>query len=197
MPKNRNSIRAFIAVDVNRSVRDRAEELIRLLADSGTDVKWVEPHNLHLTLKFLGDVQLTETAAVCDAVAKAAEGIGPFDLAFRSAGAFPDVKRPRTLWLGVQDDSRQLGRLFKNLEDRLQKLRFSKESRKFEPHLTIGRLRHGGTTSSALSELLAKQAHFDAGTTTINQVIVYSSQLTPGGPIYDALGRVALRQEKG
>lgn len=192
MSRNRNLIRAFVAVDVSDEVRASAESLIRDLAASGADVKWVEPHNLHLTLKFLGDVDLTETAAICAAVAQAAEGIEPFDLEIRAAGAFPDIRRPRTVWMGVTDKTGRLGKLFQNIENRLQKLRFSKESRRFQAHLTIGRLRGGGSVE-ALRELIELSADFDAGPTTVSEVVLYSSQLSSAGPAYDVLGRVKLK----
>ncbi len=192
MSKNRNLIRAFVAVDVGDEVRASAASLIRDLAASGADVKWVEPHNLHLTLKFLGDVDLTETADVCAAIAKAAEGIAPFNLAIRGAGAFPDIRRPRTVWLGVADETGRLGELFKNIENRLQKLRFRKESRGFHAHLTIGRLRDGRQSVEVLSELLELSADFDAGPTSVSEVVLYASHLSSTGPTYEVLGRAKL-----
>ncbi|MHC4179990.1 MAG: RNA 2',3'-cyclic phosphodiesterase, partial [Planctomycetota bacterium] len=97
----KHTLRTFIAVEINSAIRQRAEQLAEQLSAAGADVKWVAPDNLHLTLKFLGEVASQEIPPVCEAVRQGAAEVKPFELEVRGAGAFPNTRRPRTLWLGV------------------------------------------------------------------------------------------------
>ncbi len=186
------TIRTFVAVEVNRAVRRAAAELIEQLRSGSADVKWVAPENLHLTLKFLGDVALTETARICDALARAASEVEPFEVEMGGAGAFPNVSRPRTIWLGAKGDDRPMLALHDRVEARLQKLGFRREGRRFHPHLTLGRVRRPGPALKALSVRLEELADYEAGKTQATEVVLFSSQLTPDGPIYQPLGRAKL-----
>ncbi|MGA2031710.1 MAG: RNA 2',3'-cyclic phosphodiesterase [Thermoguttaceae bacterium] len=188
----KNNLRTFVAVEMSEAVRDRAEELIGLLRASAVDVKWVARQNMHLTLKFLDEVPLREIPAVCQAVVAAVADSKAFDFEVRSAGAFPNIRRPRTLWLGGGRGREQMIALQERLEKPLAKLGFRKEPRRFEPHLTIGRVRNGGPAMLALGELLRQQADFEAGRTRVAELVVFSSQLGPQGPTYEALSRAPL-----
>ncbi len=185
-------IRTFVAVDVAEAVRERAAQLIELLRGAGGDVKWVEPHNLHLTLKFLGDVAETEVNSVCQAVARAAAGMPPFLMSVQGAGAFPHIGRPRTIWIGVEEGTEPLQSLQRAVDKALKPLGFPKEQRAFHPHLTLGRIRRGGPELHALSDRLREQQGFDAGSSMIDEVVVYASYLDRSGPTYQAMSRVAL-----
>src|SRR5437773_9358604 len=93
--------RTFIALDPGKAIRDRLVSLQENLAKSGADVKWVEPDNLHLTLLFLGEVDQRDLTPVCRAVAEVAAHLAVFPLTLEQTGAFPNARRPRTLWVGV------------------------------------------------------------------------------------------------
>jgi len=188
----KQSSRTFVAVEIDEAVRRRAAELIKLLSQGTSDVRWVEPHNMHLTLKFLGEVPLGEIPRVCEAVRRGAEEVAPFSFAFIRAGAFPHPGRPRTLWLGSGDEEQSATTLYKAVDQRLRKLGFRSENRKFVPHLTIGRVRRGGPGLATLSRLLSEHAQFDAGTTAVREVTVFSSELSSDGPAYTPLGRAEL-----
>ena len=124
-----------------------AEELIAALDGTSADVNWVEPHNLHLTLKFLGDVHQQEIVRVCQAMARGAAEVKPFELDVRGAGAFPNAARPRTVWLGAGDGAEPMVVLHDRVEAALAKLGYREEHRRFQPHLTIGRVRGAGPAS--------------------------------------------------
>ena len=188
----KQTIRAFVAVETSPEVRKSAEELIEKLRAASADVKWVESHNMHLTLKFLGDVALKETARICEAVQKAADEVEPFELETRGTGAFPNLGRPRTLWLGSGGDEAPIRSLFDHIEKRLQKLGFRRESRPFHAHLTLGRVRRAGPAIGKLAGLLQENADFAAGQTQVSEVVVFSSDLTSTGPAYHPLGRAKL-----
>ena len=188
----KQTARTFIAVDMDPSVRGSAARLIRALAASQADVRWVEPHNLHLTLKFLGEVPLEEIPAVCSAVERAVAGIEPFRLELLGAGAFPNARRPRTLWLGAGEGQVQMAAVQQSVEHGLKKLGYRPEGRKFKTHLTLGRVRRAGPGLARLSDLLAEHASFQAGASVVEEVVVFASELTPEGPVYTALGRAEL-----
>jgi RNA 2',3'-cyclic 3'-phosphodiesterase len=188
----KDTFRTFVAVETGDAVRKRAVELIKSLGAAGADVKWVERHNLHMTLKFLDEVPSREIARVCEAVAQAAGQQQPFELEIRGAGAFPSAGRPRTVWLGAGEGQELMIALQGRIDAALKQLGFRKEPRRFEPHLTIGRVRGGGPSVAALGQLLGQQAEFDAGRFLVSEVVVFSSELTREGPIYEALGRAEL-----
>jgi 2'-5' RNA ligase len=188
----KNTVRTFIAVETSDAVRQRAAGLIGIFAATGAQVSWVKPHNLHLTLKFLDEVPLDSIPQVSAAVQKAVVGREPFELEIRTAGAFPSVGRPRTLWLGTGYGSEALGELHAALESALKPIGFPKEHRRFAAHLTIGRVRGPGPGLAELGPLIKQQADFTAGRFPVAELVVFSSQLTPQGPVYEALSRAAL-----
>jgi 2'-5' RNA ligase len=149
---------------------------------------------MHLTLKFLGDVPDTETPDICRVVSEVASRFEPFEITCRGAGAFPTPEHPRTLWIGIEDGAEELCALQAALENALkEQLGFPKEARRFQPHLTIGRVKHEPPSAHGeLAALLVKQAHFDADLSVIDELVVFASFLGRGGPTYEALGRAEL-----
>ena len=188
----KNTIRTFVAVEINASVRARADAMMRQLAAVAAGIKWVEAHNLHFSLKFLGDVPLVETPKICKAVEAAAATIEPFELDVQGAGAFPHSGQPRTLWLGAGAGGEQLVALAEAIEAALKKLGYPPEGRPFQPHLTIGRVRQGDRVPAEFGKLIQEQAEKSFGQTTVDEVVVFSSRLDRAGPTYEALGHAPL-----
>jgi 2'-5' RNA ligase len=187
--------RTFVAVEVSEGVRAQAVELIsRLRRASDAKISWVAPANMHMTLKFLGDQSDEDVAAICQAVQEGAASVEPFEFYCRGAGAFPDIQRPRTLWLGVSEGLEGFRTLHAAIDAALAKRRFPKDRQQFRPHLTIGRVRSGGPQLQALSEVLGACEDFDAGPTTVDEVTVFSSELTPAGPQYEVLAQAPLAE---
>jgi RNA 2',3'-cyclic 3'-phosphodiesterase len=188
----KNTLRTFIAVEISEPIRQQAAEMFAALSGTSANVKWVEPHNLHLTMKFLGDVHQRDIAAVCRAVAKGASEVAPFELEVRGAGAFPTAARPRTVWLGGGAGSEQMVVLHDRVEAALAELGYRREHRRFQTHLTVGRVRGVGPGIAELGTLLQQHADFLAGSMTVTKLSVFSSNLTPSGPVYDLLGTAPL-----
>jgi 2'-5' RNA ligase len=180
-------IRTFVAVPLPDNLRKRAVQVAGELAAIAPDVKWVESHCLHWTLQFLSNVDQREIPEICAAVAEGVLEVGPFDLQILGAGAFPTPDRPRTLWLGVGQGLEEMIALQAAVEKSLEPLGFRGEARRYKPHLTIGRPGRGEPPRE-LAAQLAALADFDAGTMLVDEVVVYSSELTRQGPIYEALG---------
>ena len=186
------TLRTFIAVEVTRAAREQAARLIRELAGTPAAVKWVEPENLHLTLKFLGEVDMRQSAAVCQAVRTAVAELDVFTFHLHGAGAFPSSDQPRTLWVGVDDGQEDLIQLHDNVEAALAPLDFRSDGRRFVPHMTIGRVRYGRRGVAELGAEIESHADVDLGPVPVREVIVYSSELTRNGPYYEALDRAPL-----
>ena len=188
-------LRTFIAVEMSPTVIGKAQQLIKELQTSGAEVNWVRPAQMHLTLKFLGDVPDKETPDICRVVAAAAKTVEPFEIVCRGAGAFPDIENPKTLWLGFTHGTEELAELQTAIEDALKKeMGYGREQRRFHPHLTLGRVRRcDGPARMKLRELLAKNADFDADLAVIEEAIVFASFLDRHGPTHEALGRAELR----
>lgn len=187
-----DTIRAFIAVETDPTARQRAVELIEQLRPSRADVKWVDVRNMHLTLKFLGDVPAASTSEVCRAVAEVAQRFPPLEISLHGAGAFPDAQRPRTVWLGVDRGLQALTGLAAAIEASLADLGYPAESRAFHPHLTLGRVRSGGPALRELGRLIREHSQFEAGVSVVREVLTFASHLDRSGPTYEPLGRAPL-----
>ncbi|MCS6852575.1 MAG: RNA 2',3'-cyclic phosphodiesterase [Gemmataceae bacterium] len=184
--------RTFIAIDLPKPIRDRIIALQHTLARVGTEVKWVEPENLHVTLLFLGEVDERDVAAVCRTVTERCREESAFAMSVETAGCFPNVRRPRILWVGIGQGLEQICRLHDVLEPPLLALGcYRREERKYTPHVTLGRVKTDRPTEK-LAAALAKQAGWKGGELVVNEVLVMASDLTPEGPVYSVLGRARL-----
>jgi 2'-5' RNA ligase len=187
------TVRAFVAVETSSDIRGKARRLIADLAATTANVKWVDPDNLHFTLKFLGDVPLLEVHAICTAVAEAVGDLPPFDVLARGAGAFPTLERPRTLWLGVDEGADAMRELHDAVERGLAPYGFRHEQRRFRPHLTLGRVRNSsGAGIVDLAQRLAAHGEFAGGSTDVCEVVVFASDLGRNGPRYEPLSHARL-----
>jgi 2'-5' RNA ligase len=185
-------VRTFIAIDLGKAIRDRLVSLQDNLARAGTEVKWVEPDNLHLTLLFLGEVDMVELPTICEAVAEGARQHAAFPLTVETVGCFPNPRRPRVLWAGVGVGVQEVCALHDSLEKPLLELGcYRREERQYTPHITLGRVRTERPGDN-LAAALAKQAAWKGGETTVREVHVMGSELTPKGPIYTVLSRAKL-----
>jgi 2'-5' RNA ligase len=187
-------LRTFVAVEISPEVQSRAGELMKRLSPSDVKATWTKLHNIHMTLKFLGDTPETLLPDVCRAVIKAAAKVEPFEMHFVGAGAFPSLQRPQTLWLGVREGSEEITELQQAVDEALFDLRYPKERGRYSPHVTLGRARGGAPQQFAeLRRLLENNAQFDAGISVVEEVVVFSSTLDRvKGPTYDVLAHAEL-----
>ena len=188
-------VRAFVAVDLPGSVKSALGDLIaRLQRGAPSEVKWVDPSVLHLTLKFLGEIPATQVADVVGAMALACRGHGPILLRVQGLGAFPTLKSPRVLWVGLTGDLGRLQALQQSLEEALAARGFPREERPFSPHLTLGRLREGASPAvrQQVGETLARASLPQGLEVPVPDLVLYRSVLRPQGPLYTPLHRQAL-----
>lgn len=188
-------MRCFIAIDIDEEIRAALGDLQQEIAGEAdirkSDVKWVRPEAMHLTLKFLGEVRDPEVIGVCDAVDRVAARHEPFDFTVNEVGSFGG-RSARVLWVGAGLDCQELLELQDDLEDELALTGWPKEARKFSGHLTLCRIRNA-KAGVELARMTEQYKDFDLGAMRCDAMCVYQSQLKPEGPMYTCLGRYPLR----
>jgi len=187
-------IRTFIAVEVDEEIREAAGRLTEELARDVPGVKWVDPSNMHLTLKFLGDIDSPEVVRVCDEASAATAQVEPFEIGFEGVGAFPAGGAPRVFWIGVTGQIEPLAVLHADLDERLGAMGAGREHKRFVPHLTIGRSRRR-IDPHRIRERLDGLASWIGGTQVVEELTVFSSELTRSGPIHTPMGRSPLAKK--
>ena len=188
-------IRAFIAIPVDENVRDLASSIVKNLATAGADVKWVELENLHLTLKFLGNISTDMVDRISGVIEEATAHINQFEVTIEGIGGFPGGKKPlRVIWLGICDKSGLMERISSTIEEGCRKLGFKSEERGFKPHLTIGRVRQGSPNLTKLKSAISL-VEFNPLKLSIDRVNLMRSELSPRGPTYTVLRTFGLKKE--
>ena len=184
-------IRVFVALLIpNESRAVLSGTMERLQAQVPTGVKWVDPHGIHLTLKFFGNINAAWKEPVLEAMGDVGRQAAPFDLALSSLGVFPNERQPRVLWSGVNGDMEALAGLQEEVEQAMLGLGFRREKRRFNPHLTIGRVR-ASVGKGARQQIGNVMSATDLGPVeswTVDSMHLVQSTLTPQGAIYDSLG---------
>ena len=177
------SARTFIALDLDDVIRSRLADAGRKLLAGAATIRRVDRANLHVTLQFLGDVSDEKLAEVCAAVAEVAERTTPFEFDVRGLLCIPPGGRARMIWGGVQDPAGGAVDLHDTLSAALEALGFAPEQRTFHPHVTVARIKHA-PDPRGLRSAVAPWADRGFGMQHANRVTVYTSELTPAGPVY-------------
>lgn len=183
-------MRLFVAIELSEEVRGALVEAQQALRVWSKTVRWVEPKLLHLTVKFLGDVPDGDLPRIVEAVEGVANAANPFEWRLTGCGCFPPRGGVRIVWVGAEDASGNLAELVKSAEAGFEALGFSRESRPFSPHLTIGRVREdvsGGKLRAAVETTTIRPV-----SQQVKSVTLMSSVLSPQGPRYAAVHRAAL-----
>lgn len=186
------TVRTFLAIEVSPPVAESAAQVIRALSGAdGPTVRWVEPKHMHITLKFFGDIAVEMTSDICRLAQDVVQTFEPFEFEVSGVGAFPSVDRPRTIWAGVTDGSKTFCRLAQDLELALEPLGFPRQRRRFQPHLTLGRVKGTGRMNPLTTRIEQNQA-VQFGATTTDEVLLLSSELARSGPRYERMATLAL-----
>jgi 2'-5' RNA ligase len=191
-------MRTFIAIDLNNENKALLAKLQAELKHAQADIKWVDPDNIHLTLKFLGEVTEEYIGKVKESLDKATAGSKPFELSLSGIGAFPNLNYARVIWVGVEKGKKETEEIAKKIEEALCGLGFPKEGRPFAAHLTIGRVRSGKNKEALRDKitdcpcLAGRQGLLIADCQKVSSITLYQSQLTPQGPFYTPLHKVTL-----
>jgi 2'-5' RNA ligase len=183
-------IRAFIAIEIAAPTIASISAAIEQLKPRIDGIRWIAPSNIHLTVKFLGNIDESKVNAVGEALTSALRPFPPCTINAKGLGVFPSIKRPRVLWVGLVGS--ELTTLAAQVELTLAPLGFSREERGFTPHLTVGRWRQGAKAEPTLAAALDRWKDFDFGPSAIDEVIVFQSVLKPQGAIYTRIKVVPL-----
>lgn len=187
-------MRTFIAIELTKEIKDALGELESQLKSSGADVKWVKPENIHITLKFLGEIEPGKAEEIKPVLVDVAASNISFKMRLSILGAFPKIDYPRVIWVGIDEGKDALVKIAKDLEDRLAKMGFSDEQRAFAAHITIGRLR-SSTNRHRLVELMQKYLDPLNMECPVDKLTLYKSTLSLSGPIYEAISEVHLSKD--
>jgi 2'-5' RNA ligase len=184
-------LRAFVALRMNAATEAAIASFVQELRAHGAGVAWAQRAHLHLTLRFLGGAVPSARIAPLDhALDQIAATTSSFLVRTRGTGAFPSLDRPRVLWIGL------LGEPLKELAGRVEaatrECGFAPEPRPFAPHLTIGRVRHLQGWAP-IRELLTQRVNHEFGESLVDSMILYQSELRPGGSAYEVVARYPLR----
>lgn len=183
-------MRAFIAIDLDKSLKETLEGVVSRLRHRGGDIRWVKPEGMHLTIKFLGEIGEEAVAKLKSSLGVVASRHKPFRLIFQGTGTFPPGPKARVLWVGVEDNP-ALGALQEDLEREMERLGFPGEERGFHPHLTLGRVKASFNLLPLLQEF-RKEANTIFGGTEVSRLTFFQSILKPAGAEYSILGEYQL-----
>lgn len=186
-------MRTFIAIEIPSEIKSALAALQDELRRAGADVSWTKPENIHLTLKFLGEVDEGRIGEIEEVCAASAAGFQPFTLSLNDMGVFPNARQPRVLWAGLAGEIEKAAGMQRRLEAGLALIGFEREEKAFRPHLTIGRLKSNKKTRELLA--LAGARRLPALSFTVGEIVVMKSELHPAGARYTPIVKVPLRQE--
>lgn len=185
-------IRSFIAIHIDDKIKKSLGNLIATIRRFGADIKWVRSDNLHLTLKFLGNIDETQVASISAHLDEIGKRVPPFSFSLSGTGAFPDFRRPRVIWIGLKGYEPAM-RIVSDIDNALTAEGFEREKRPFSPHITLGRVRSLQGIAK-LSEELVKYKDIEFGTQDVESFHLMKSVLKPGGAEYSVLHSAPLRR---
>jgi 2'-5' RNA ligase len=191
-----NAIRSFIAIELPKTIQAQLDAIIAQLKGPRTStVRWVPANNIHLTIKFLGDVSPTNMDMLMKMLKAEVSQLHAFSIHVGNLGAFPTPKRPRVLWVGIEAPT-QLTSLVHLVEAETVKLGYLSEDRPFSPHLTLGRVSQNATPEQVhqVAEALSGVQVGSLGTTEVGEVVLFKSDLRPSGAEYTPMLKVALQK---
>jgi RNA 2',3'-cyclic 3'-phosphodiesterase len=188
-------MRTFIAIELPQDIKDAISRLQSKLKATGADVKWVSPSNIHLTLKFLGEIDEKTRDATIEVMQEIASDISTFSIKLGSIGAFPGIRSPRVIWIGLSQGHDQVKTIAQMLENELEACGLAKENREFSSHITIGRIRslkNKDALAAGISKLGGPVTE-NPGEFLAGKITLFKSTLTPQGPIYEKLQETNLK----
>lgn len=175
-------MRIFVGINFPKELKRKIYEVKEEISEL-SPVKWVNEENLHITLKFIGEISERELSLVDECLREVLPSFKKFKIRIRGVGVFPNFKSPKVIWFGIEDRDGFLSRLAESIEEGLAKRGFRKEGKEFRPHLTIGRVK--GSLKN--SDILKRIENREIGEMEVDNVGIIKSVLTPGGPIYTSL----------
>ena len=183
-----STFRGFIAIDIKATSQITMFE--KEITKTGADIKLVEPENIHITIKFLGDTDENYIDYIEQSIKESVLEIKPFSITLKGTGVFPNQNYIKVIWIGIIDDGR-IETIVRNINEKLESLGFKKENRGFSPHLTVGRVKTARNKDQLL-KVIGKYQTVEFTIQNVQSITLKKSELTPNGPIYTTLRDVLL-----
>ncbi|MCD6163401.1 MAG: RNA 2',3'-cyclic phosphodiesterase [candidate division Zixibacteria bacterium] len=183
-------IRTFIAVKIPDALKREVDKLIVGLKPHADGVRWVKAANLHFTIRFLGDIESDSISNLENILAENLKNIKPFSIKLSSLGCFPNIRRPRVVWVGAAGDMDDLKELAYQVESACRQGGFGKSDKPFSAHLTIGRIKYPKGLEAFIDEL--QETEFESDVFEVSEVVVFKSDLSRRGPTYTPMIVVGL-----
>ena len=180
-------IRSFLAFELPPEMKDAVARVSESLRRSTLDVRWVKVDNIHLTVVFMGDTKTDLLHEIGADIKKVCSRYGSFDISLNGIGCFPNSRRPRVLWVGLDGDLDRMAQFRDDLQDQLEPFGIKSEKRKFKPHLTLGRFRSSRVGGRGLADILSTHEALSSPSFPLNDLILFKSDLKPGGAVYTKL----------
>ncbi len=187
-----NTIRAFIAVEIDNQTKQKISDIISNLKKSKADVKWINESQMHLTLKFLGNIGEDKVQKISEALPVISDSSKSFKIGFSSIGAFPNLNHPAVIWLGIDNGKESLKMLNGKIQTVLEKSGFAREKREFSPHLTLARIRSSKNITN-LIKLIEETNLTPAGEILIDKLALFQSALSPKGAVHTVILQKSLQ----
>ena len=183
-------MRTFIAVELDGPAREAVAGRVRRLAGTIDGVRWIKPDNIHVTIRFLGEISPETRSLVERVLRNAAIGFSPFDVTIGEMGAFPSIRRPRVLWAGIGKGKDELRRLQSRIEEGLGGIGIPAERRPYTPHITIGRLKRQSKNINLSG--IARDSGIESGF-VVDRVVLFESELRPEGAVHKVIYEASLK----
>ena len=188
-------MRAFIAIELPEDIRKALAQLQNRLKSCGADVKWVEPNNIHLTLKFLGEIDDAQLNRITSILQNVSANTNSFPAFISSFGAFPKINSPRVIWIGINKGNSEVSAIAKYLENEIKNVGIPAEDKPFSSHITIARTRSIFNLEKLVKELKFLESNFSLQVREfdVTKITLFKSSLTPKGPVYEILKEATLK----
>jgi len=188
-------MRAFIAIELPREIKDYLKQLQDKLKTAGLDLKLVEPVNIHLTLKFLGEINEQQTEKIIKAMENVSDTKPAFKISLGNLGVFPKITSPRIIWIGIDVGASETIQIAKELEEKISLFGIPREEKRFSAHITIARIKSAINIEGLvqnLKHLTGQKQKAELGFQA-TRISLIKSTLTPKGPLYETLKEVSLK----
>ena len=177
-------IRSFLAFELPSDIRTVLERVAGDVRRSGLDARWVKVENIHLTVVFLGNMKTEDLEGTKKVAEETCPAYGPFDIALGGAGCFPNTRKPRVIWLGLEGNLDRMALFRDALQENLEPFGVKAEKRPFRPHLTLGRFKKPGRSDGRLLKILSAHKDLTSPVCSLNELVLFKSDLKPGGAVY-------------
>jgi len=189
------AIRLFIAIEIEKRIKERILDFLNHLKKADAGVRWVDSENIHVTLKFLGNIDAIMLPALIKYIDNVMSCFSPFKIQIGNVGAFPTVKKPRILFVGVGDKENNLLKIFEQLEKGIEEYGIKRETKNYVGHITIGRTKSQKNLRKIMDTLQSDSDHF-FGQEKVHHISLIQSELTPDGPIYATIKKFQLYENE-